>query len=374
MLSPLSPTRALISLSALRRNLQAVRTCVGEDVQIMAVVKANAYGHGAARIAAEAVAWGCTCLGVARVGEGIELRESGIGTRTLVFELLPGGSEEAALRNNLELTVSGLDGATRIDRAAAALNLKAGVHAKVDTGMNRLGIDFRIAASVIDQIARLRHLELRGVYSHFATSDDPDSGFAVEQLERFQRVLAELEQKKIPAGIRHMANSGAIMTLPASHFDLVRPGIMMYGYAPRRSMAVKVTLHPVLSLRSIVTLVKTVPAGSSISYGRRYTTREETAIATVPVGYADGYPRLLTNNVDLLINGKRFPVVGTICMDHIMADLGSASNVKEGDEVVLIGRSGNEAIDSWVLAERVGTIPYEITCQISPRVLRLFVE
>ncbi len=370
----ISPTLAHISLGAFRSNLKAVRDYVGDRVKIMAIVKANAYGHGAVRIAQEAVAQGCPYLGVARIGEGIELREGGLTGNILVFEVVPPGREEIALQNGLELTVTGLEGARRIDRAAATLGAKAGVHVKIDTGMNRLGVGYANAASVVEQVAGLPHIGLRGVYSHFATSDDADARFANEQLARFQAVLAELGRRGIDPGVRHMANSGAIMTLPGSHFDMVRPGIMLYGYPPRREMPMRFPLKPVLSLRSIVTLVKTVPAGSGVSYGRRYTTSGDTTIATVPVGYADGYPRLLTNSTDLLIRGRRYPVVGTICMDHIMVDLGPSSDVREGDEAVLIGRSGNECIDSWVLAEKLRTIPYEITCQISGRVPRVFVE
>ncbi len=367
-------TRALISLQAFRHNLQAVRAYVGKNVEILAVVKANAYGHGAVRLAAEAQAEGARYLGVARIGEGIELRDAGIEGPIVVFEVAPTGLEEEALGNDLELTVSSLEGAERISRAAAKAGVTARVHVKVDTGMARLGIDFQSAASVIARVAQLPRIAIAGVYTHFATSEGSDTEFAREQLTRYWRVLDELERQQINPGLRHMANSGAIIAIPDSHFDMVRPGIMLYGYPPAHPMAQQHPLMPVMSLVSHVALLRKVPADTSVSYGRRYLTKAETTIATIPVGYADGYSRLLTGKADLLIGGHRFPVVGTICMDHIMADLGPDPAIREGEEVVLIGRSGNETIDSWVIADSLGTIPYEVTCQISGRVPRVFVD
>lgn len=369
-----SRTEARISLPAFRHNLGVVRTCVGTRVNIMAVVKANAYGHGAGRLAAEAVQWGVEYLGVARVGEGVALREEGIGQQMLVFELVTPGHEQLALENELELTIAGTETAERINDAAGRLKKKARVHVKVDTGMGRLGMDHKRSAMMIESFARLRWLELAGIYSHFATSDRQDVTFAREQLQRFQTVLEELERRKIDVGLRHMANSGAILAMPESHFDMVRPGIMLYGYAPRRDMRSDPPLQPVLSLISHVAFLKSVEANTSISYGQRYFTREETMIATIPIGYADGYFRLLTGKGEAIINGVRHPVVGTVCMDYIMVDLGSKSDVREGDEVILVGRTGTEVIDCWDIGEKIGTIPYEVTCLISGRIPRVFQE
>lgn len=367
-------TRALISLSAFRNNFGAVRSYVGPDVKIMAIVKANAYGHGAVRIASEADALGADYLGVARVEEGVELRENGITQRILVFEVVPPGMEVHALTLGLDLTIAGTEGAQRIDRAAAGLRTKAIVHAKVDTGMGRLGIDYRNAPAFIEAAARLPNLRLEGVYSHFATSDSADKQFASEQLQRFHQVLEALEKRKIPAGLRHMANSGAIISLHDSCLDMVRPGIMLYGYPPRREMGGQHALQPVLSLVSSLAFLKTVDGGESISYGRKYFTKGKTVIGTVPVGYADGYVRTLTGKACVLIRARRYPVVGTICMDHSMVDLGPDPEAQEGDEVILVGSSAQETVDAWELADHIGTIPYEITSLITGRVPRVYAD
>ncbi len=367
------PTRALISVPAFRNNLGVVREHIGPQPKIMAIVKANAYGHGAVRLAGEAIAAGADYLGVARVHEGIELRSAGITDPTLVFEVVPHGEEEVALRAGLELTVVHAESAGRISGAASALGVNAKVHVKVDTGMSRLGMNDRQAAGIIEAIARLPRITIAGVYSHFATSDSQELSFAKEQLNRFTRVLDELARRKVPTGLRHMANSGAILTMPEASFDMVRPGIMLYGYPPRRGMPSRMPLMPVMSLESTVAMLKSVDEKTSISYGRRYFTRTTTSIATIPVGYADGFQRLLTNRADALINGRRYPIVGTVCMDHVMADLGQHTDVREGDRVTLIGRQGGESIDSWDIAEKIGTIPYEVTCLITQRVPRIYV-
>lgn len=368
------PTRAVVSLSAFRNNLGVVRVHVGKGVKIMAIVKADAYGHGAVRMAAEAITAGADYLGVARVFEGVELRDAGIAKKTLVFEVVPRGEEETAIANELELTVVDVEGAKRLSDAAGRIGTKGRVHAKVDTGMGRLGMDYRQAATIVETAARQPNLEMAGIYSHFATSDDPDMSFARVQLQHFNAVLEELQRRRVNVGLRHMANSGAILTLPESYFDMVRPGIMIYGYPPRRSMDSKAPLEPVLSLVSNVAMVKSVDANTSISYGRRYFTKVKTTIATIPIGYADGFVRLLTNKAESIINGRRYPVVGTVCMDHVMVDVGPSGNVREGDEVVFIGRRGAEVIDGWDIAEKAGTIPYEVTCLITQRVARIYEE
>jgi len=246
------------------------------------------------------------------------------------------------------------------------------VHVKIDTGMGRLGCDYRVAADTVESIARLPGIQLAGVYSHFATSEDPDQTFAQEQLDRFRRVLDELSRRRVEVGLRHMANSGAIISLSASHLDMVRPGIMLYGYPPLRGMAEAHPVRPVMSLLSRVTLLKSVEAGTSVSYGRRWFAPTRTQIATVPIGYADGFNRLLTNRSSALIRGKRYPVVGTVCMDHVMVDVGPESEVETGDTVTLIGTDGAEKITGWDIAATVGTIPYEVTCLITPRVPRIY--
>jgi alanine racemase len=340
----------------------------------MAVVKADAYGHGMYKIASEAVANKVEYLGVARAYEGAYLRNGGIQIPILVFEVVPEDHMAAAIEHGLDLTVTSVRGARLLNNVAELAGRKARVHVKVDTGMGRLGLSHAGAGEEIQAIARLPWIELVGVYSHFATSEDPDQTFARQQLELFSRVLKDVERRGIPVRLRHIANSGGILGIPESHFEMVRPGLMLYGYAPRPDMPQQSKLSPVMSLVSNVALLKRVAPNTSISYGRRYFTSRETRIATVPVGYGDGYSRLLTGKAEVLIRGKRYPVAGTVCMDQLMVDVGPDSDVHEGDPVTLIGQDGGEAIWCWELAGKIGSIPYEITCLVTSRVPRRFVR
>jgi alanine racemase len=274
-----------------------------------------------------------------------------------------------AIEQELHLTVVSVSDAASVNRAAREAGRSAKVHFKVDTGMGRLGVSYQNAVEEILRALELSGLSPAGIYSHFATSEDPDQTYAQMQLDRFRMVLDALAGKGITFPIRHMANSGAIMTMPESHLDMVRPGIMLYGYPPRKGMSEVHPVRPVMSLVSRLAMVKAVQAGTSISYGRRYTTRSGTLIGTIPVGYADGYPRSLTNNATVLIRGRRFPLVGTVCMDHVMVDLGESS-FDEGTSVILLGADGSEAITAWDIASAAGTIPYEITCLVTGRVPR----
>ena len=368
------PTRAIIDLAAFRHNLDVVRSCIAPGVRIMAVLKANAYGHGLRRISGEAVANGVEYVGVARAYEGVELRMAGIMSRILVFEIVPQEHINTAILQDLELTVGSLDGAKMLSAAAERLHRKARIHIEVDTGMGRLGFPSEHAAGDIEAIARLPRIELVGVYSHFATSEQADQAFARQQLMRFNDVLEGLRRRRVEVQLRHMANSGAIIALPESHFDIVRPGLLLFGYTPRKGMPVPQALQPALSLVSKVVFLKTVGPGTTISYGKRFTTTTKTAVATVPVGYGDGYVRQLTGKADVLIRGKRCPIIGAITMDQIMIDVGLENGVTEGDDVTLIGKDADETITCWELAEKAGTIPYEITCLITPRVPRVFIR
>ena len=368
-----SSAGARINLGAFRHNLHAVRSYVGPGVRIMAVIKADGYGHGMPQVAKVAEDFGVTDFGVARVHEGVELRLQQPSASILVFEVPRRDTLLAALRHHLELTTVSEETTSEIEDAARRAGMKARVQVKVDTGMGRLGLPPAQAIRVVEHVARSPWLDLAGVYSHFATSEDPDQQFAREQLSRFHEMLDAAERHGITIPLRHMANSGAIISLPESSLDLVRPGIMLYGYPPGEGMPERFPVQPVLSLVSRVAFVKTVPPNTSISYGRRYTTRSTTRIATVPMGYADGYPRMLTGRATALVNGVRYPVVGTICMDQLMLDLGPESAVGAGDEVVLIGESGRERITAWDIAALIGSIPYEITCVITKRVQRDYI-
>ena len=367
-------TRAVIDLSAFRHNLEVLRTLTGPRVKVMAVLKSNAYGHGVRIVAKQAVRWGVDALAVARLGEGTELRAEGIDLPILVCEVLADDQVELALRDRLELTVTTVEGARAVGEAARHSGVSARVHVKVDTGMGRLGFSYREAADAIEAVARVRGLEMIGVFSHFASSDEPGLVFARGQLVRFHGVLEELDRRRIQIPLRHMANSGAIINLPESHLDMVRPGLMLYGYTPAKDMEVGNRLRPMMALRSRVAFIKTVEPNTSISYSRKYHTRTRTRIGTIPIGYGDGYSRMLTNRFEVLIRGARYPIVGSICMDHLMVDLGIDGPASTGDDVTLIGDDGGDRITCWDVAEKMGTIPYEVTCLITPRVERVFIE
>jgi alanine racemase len=336
----------------------------------MAVVKADGYGHGMVRMAEVALAHGVRHFGVARVHEGLELRAAGITAPTLVFETPAPETIDEAIAADLDLTLVSDDALEWFEQSAREGGRVVRVQVKVDTGMGRLGRPAEAAASLVVRAARSPFLHLAGVYSHFATSEDPDTRFAELQLRRFSNLLSAVRGEGVTIPLRHMANSGAIMTMPETHMDMVRPGIMLYGYPPGRGMVERYPVWPVLSLVTRAVFVKTVGPNTSISYGRKYFTGRTTTIVTVPAGYADGYSRLLTGRAEALIGGRRYPVVGTICMDQMMIDAGPDAEVRVGDEVVLIGRSGSDQITAWDVAAAIGTIPYETTCLLTKRVAR----
>jgi alanine racemase len=366
------PTRALIDLGAFRHNISVIRKFIGPNTGIIAVVKANAYGHGMEIITREAIRCGVSYLGVARITEAIELRRAGISLPILLFEIIPHEFIEQGIVYSIDLTVCTPDDVARIEAIAERLRRKARVHLKIDTGMGRLGINWRAAPDFVEKVARMRWLDVAAIYSHFATSEDPDQTFAREQLQRFRSVLEETERRGIEIPLKHMANTGGILSLPESHFDLVRPGFMMYGHTPRKGMDGN-DLRPVMSLHASVALLKKVEKGTSISYGRRYFAPHDTHIASVPIGYGDGYSRMLTGKAEVLIRGKRYPVVGAISMDHLMVDVGVETDIQSEDDVVLMGTSGAETITLWDIAERLGTIPYEVVCMVADRVPRVVI-
>ena len=364
------PTRALIDLGAFRHNISIIKKKIGEKVGIIAVVKANAYGHGMEIITKEAVSSGVACLGVARITEAVELRKKGFSVPILLFEIIPTNFIEQGIIYSVDLTVATPEDVRRIESVGERVRRRANVHIDVDTGMGRLGCDWKGAADFVEQVMRMKWIHPVAVYSHFATSEDTDQSFAREQLRRFHTVLDELDRRKIEIPMKHMANSGGILSIPESYFDLVRPGIMMFGHTPRKGMD-GAQLKPVMTILAKVSLLKKVEKGASISYGRLYHAPCDTYIATVPIGYGDGYSRMLTDKVEVLIRGKRYPVVGAITMDHLMVDVGTHHEVEEGDDVVLMGASGNESISLWDIAGRLGTIPYEVLCMVADRVPRV---
>lgn len=363
------PTVAVVDLEAIRHNVRVLKPARAE---VMAVVKANGYGHGSVPVARATLSAGATWLGVALVEEGIELRDSGITGRILVLSEFPPGSEKEALSAGLVPTLYTEDGLHRLAEAAGALGRPVGVHVKVDTGMHRVGID---PDRVVPFVATLLDsgLELEALWTHFAKSEETDDPLTWRQLERFNGVSALLRESGVVPRLLHAANSAAVMSRTDSHLDLVRLGIAMYGLCPGPALTeASSALTPAMSLKSAVTMVKRVPSGEAISYGQRYSLDRPSTIATVPVGYADGYSRLLTGKAEVLIRGRRYPVAGTVTMDQLMVDCGD-DPIEAGDEVVLIGAQGDEQITTDEIATWMGTVNYEIVCGVSERVPRVYV-
>ncbi len=368
------PTHAEIDLRAINSNLRNIRKAIGRHPLIMAVVKANAYGHGVIPVA-ESIIKHHTAqyFGVAIVEEGIELRKAGIKYPVHVFTAPLKEQLPLYLRHELEPTVCDFTIAKILNALAKKAGKKVSLQIKIDTGMGRIGIASTDAVAFVEKVSRLSHLHIKGIWTHFATSDENDLSFATEQLKKFRNIVTELELRGIHIPLIHCANSGAIFQMPDSYFDMVRPGIMMYGYTPSTETRKTIEIRPVMSLKGKIGFLKDVEKGTSISYARRYIAKRRTTIASITVGYADGYFRTLTNKATVLINGKNFPVAGTVCMDQIMVDVGDEP-VKIGDEVVMMGRSGSTMIDAWQIAGAVGTIPYEVTCAVSQRVPRKYIN
>ncbi|HEX2032069.1 MAG TPA: alanine racemase [Actinomycetota bacterium] len=359
------PTVADVDLDAIRHNARLLKP---PGVELMAVVKANGYGHGDVAVATAALDGGATWLGVALVEEGIRLRDAGIEAPILVLTEFPPGSEKDALAAGLTATLYTDEGLERVAEAGRALGRPVGVHVKVDTGMHRVGLHPDRAVRFVAAVARAG-LDLEGLWTHFAVSEELGSPSVREQLDRFGRVVAALESGGVRPRYRHAANSAAAMALRESHFDLVRVGVALYGLSPGPALDGRLDLRPAMSLRSRVSLAKRVAAGEALSYGLRYRLDRESTIATVPVGYADGYLRALSERGRVLIRGRRYPVAGTITMDQLLVDLGD-DPVEAGDEVVLFGEQGPERIRAEEVAGWAGTIGYEIVCAVSARVPR----
>ncbi len=376
-------TYAHIDLGALERNLDAIRHHV-EYRKILLPVKANAYGHGliertrSGAVTAPLVQWlqdksAVDWLGVATVDEGVLLRAAGITCP--ILKLSPTQNHEVARAIEARLTLTVIDPVTiwAASAAAEALNQQVFVHLKVDTGMRRIGCPPNLAARLAGLVEESPNLNLQGVFTHFAASEDPaEDDFTARQVAQFNEACADIEEA-LSRGIelRHVANSGAVERHPETWGDLVRPGILAYGYP--QSAETPIRVDPVLSLVSHISFVKNVRAGETVSYGRTWVSGRDTRVATIPVGYGDGYARRLSNQGSVLIQGQRYPQIGTVCMDQIMVDLGPDSAIGVGEQVTLIGRDGSEFIGANDLGAIAGTISYEILCNIADRVARVYI-
>ena len=372
MPTPLRPTYVEVNLSCLATNLQAIRRKVA-PARVMPVVKANAYGHGLVPVAKHLLAHEADALGVAILDEGIILRQAGITAPVLVLGGIQPEQVEAYLQHSLTLTVTSPENLQPIEQAAERLGVTAAVHVKVDTGMRRLGVPYTEADRLLGACLELPHVRLEGVFSHFANADAADLRDARRQLERFQLALGFFERHGVPRPLIHMANSGAILQLPESYFDLVRPGIMLYGVypSPQAQRTVKVT--PALTWKTRPVLIKILPPHSPVSYGSTWQCDHAVRLLTLPLGYGDGYFRRLSNRGVVLVHGKRYPVVGRVCMDQVLVNLENDA-ADTMDEVVLLGEQDRAVITADELAELAGTIAYEILTNISARVPRVYVE
>jgi len=359
-----------VNLSQLSRNLQAIREKVS-PARVMIVVKANAYGHGLVEVSKYLDAQ-VDYIGVAVLEEGILLREIGVKTPILVLGGIWGNQIPAYIENDLTLTAPSVERLKQIDQAADVLGKKAKVHLKVDTGMERIGVHYYNAHTLQEAALNCKHVEVEGIFSHFANSDAADLSHAKLQVERFNEVLRFYEKRGLPMPVRHMANSGGILQLPESHFDMVRPGILFYGVYPSPEAQRTVDVRPALAWKSRVVYFKVTQPGHPVSYGSTWQSDHDVRIVTVPVGYGDGYFRSMSNKAQVIIHGKKYPQVGRICMDQIMVNIEEASAFN-GDEVILIGEAENgERVTVEELAEWADTIPYEILTNINTRVPRTY--
>jgi len=371
-LDVLRPTIVEISLSRLTENLRAIRAAAA-PAAVMPILKANAYGHGLVEVARHLVSVGAGSLGVAFLEEAVALRRAGIDVPILVMGGILGDQIPIFLRHQLTLTASSLDKLRQIDEAARDLGVTARVHLKIDTGMERIGVHYYNAHALLERAHECRHVAVEGIYSHFASADAVDLGYSRLQLARFLDVLQWYDKLGATPPTRHMANSGAILQLPESHLDLVRPGILLYGVYPSDDVRRTITVRPALSWKSRVVYFKVVMPGHPVSYGSTWQSDHPVRVVTVPVGYGDGYFRALSNVAHVLIRGRKYPVVGRVCMDQIMVNI-EWDSAYNGDPVTLLGADGGEAITCEDLAAWAGTIPYEVLTNINTRVPRVYVD
>lgn len=368
------PTHAEVDLGAIAHNVRELKRLTRPETGFMAVVKANGYGHGAVPVAQAALAAGAGWLGVAVVEEGIQLRQAGIAAPILVLGPILPEQAPVAVAQHLRVALFDLELARALSAAARSTGRTARVHLKIDTGMGRVGVRPAEAAALARTVAELPGIEVEGVFTHFASADEPDPGPTRIQIGRFEEALAAIARAGVQPRIRHACNSAGLMRFPEAHYDLVRAGIALYGLAPDPSLTWPVRLWPAMTLRSRVTMVKSLEPGETVSYGRTWQAAGGERVATVPVGYADGYRRLFSNRFAALIGGRRCPVVGRVCMDQTLFLLPPDLEVEPGDEVVLLGRQGEEAItaDDW--ARELDTINYEVVCLVGQRVPRVYVS
>jgi alanine racemase len=368
------PNEVTIDLSALRHNFFEIKRLAGPDAGILAVVKSDAYGHGMLAVAKTLESAGVDCLAVFEAEEGLELRKAGCQVPILLMMGITSDEVSAAVEHGLAPALFHVDIAEKLSQISAEHGKVTPVHVKVDSGMTRLGVWCEDLPKFLEQLLPLKGIQVEGIFSHLAVADQPDHRFTEQQINRFQEAVEACRRRVGFKGYAHISNSGALLGSRGLDLDMVRPGILLYGSPPAEGWAAAESFKPVMAFRSRVIQVRTVPPGTSVSYGCTYTTQATCSIATIPVGYDDGYSRLLSNNGDVLIHGQRVPVVGRVCMNLTMVDVTSLEGVAVGDEVVLLGSQGEERITAEEIAARIGTISYEVYCTIGKSNRRVYID
>ena len=378
----LKRTWVQVDLDAIAHNYQVIQKSLSDGCRPIAIVKADAYGHGAVPVSKALQKAGADFFGVSNLEEALQLRRGGITQPILILAYTPPEEACRLAEHDIIQTVLTLDNACRLNNAAAESGCTVRVHIKLDTGMSRIGLpcrepeDLREAVEEAAAICRLPHLKVEGIFTHFASADEAqDGGYTRLQYERFIRVADQLEEKGYSIPVRHCCNSAATMVHPDMHLDRVRPGIILYGLAPDATwMQELVDLRPAMELKTVVSMVKTIPASTPVSYNRTFTTAHPTAVATVPIGYADGYPRAMSGRARMLVNGRPAPVIGRVCMDQCMLDVTGIPGVDAGSVVTVFGRDGDVVIPVEEVAALSGTISYETVCLIGKRVPRVYLQ
>ena len=369
------PAWAEIDLDKLAYNMKNIKK-LAKDKEVIAVVKADCYGHGAVDVAPVLLENGASRLAVAILTEGIELRENNITAPIMILGYTPIKLGKELIENDIEQTVYSLDYAKELSELALSMGKKAKVHIALDTGMGRIGfIPSKKSLDEVIEISKLKGIDMIGLFTHFSTADEEDKSYTYEQFNKITSFIKELEGLGINIPIKHAANSGAIMDMPETYLDAVRAGIILYGYYPSDEVKKEnLDIKPVLTLKTTISHVKEVEENTSISYGRTFKTNKRSIIATLPIGYADGYSRLLSGKAKVIVNGKFANVVGRVCMDQCMIDVTDIGDVKVGDEVILLGEEGDLKFNADDFAKIMGTINYEIICMLKQRVPRVYIK
>ncbi len=370
------PSWVEVNLAHLKHNYTVTRSLVGDQVKIAAVVKANGYGHGAVEVSKACLAAGVDYLTVAMLSEAVELTEAGILCPILILGWTPEEGYAIAIDQEFRLTLYNLEEVERLNQTALQMGKQAYVHLKLDTGMSRLGFQADAEGmKTAEAVLNMEGICVEGLFSHFSKGDEYDKSYAMEQMAAFRQFAEQLEQrtgKSIP--LHHMGASACTIDIPAGHFNMVRPGIMLYGYLPSNQMHHAPDLKPIMTWKARVAHVKTLPAGRMIGYGGTVTLEQDTVIATIPVGYADGYSRMLSNKGYVVCRGKKLPIIGRVCMDQFMVDASQLPDLRTGDEVTLLGSDGEASVTAVELAQCWGTIAYEVISGIANRVPRIYTE